>query len=89
MTDAQLKPYINELGNINLKSLCLTGEDFFVAPYELDEVRNGTMKFKPIWEPYEWPGTAIVGLLWMIGTILATTAALAAVGLVRWVWGRP
>ncbi|MEK1853511.1 MAG: hypothetical protein AAAC48_17005, partial [Phyllobacterium sp.] len=38
-----LNQHVNEFGNINVKTLCFTEGDFFVAPYELEAVRNGTM----------------------------------------------
>ncbi|MBB3545178.1 MULTISPECIES: hypothetical protein [unclassified Rhizobium] len=47
LSDAQLRPYMNEMGNINVQKLCLTTDDSYVAPYELQAVRDGTMDFKP------------------------------------------
>lgn len=89
LREDMLKPYMNEYGNINVRKLCLTEDDFFVAPYELEAVRDGTMKFEPTWQPFDWPGTVIVGLIWAIGTILATIGALGAVAVTRWVRGKP
>jgi hypothetical protein len=89
LTEEQLRPYMNEFGNVNVKALCFTDRDFFVAPYELEAVRAGTMKFETSWRPTDWPGAAITGIIWAVGTILATVAALSAVAAVKWVWGNP
>jgi len=70
LDEATLKPYMNEMGNINVKKVCLTTEDFYVAPYELQAVREGKMDFKPYDQPFDWPGTAIAGVLWAWGQSL-------------------
>lgn len=88
MGEDELAPYTNEFGNINVKTLCVTQDDFFVSPDELEAVRNGTMEFGPIWEPFDWPGTAITGVFWAVLTMLATVAGLGVVSMARWVWGR-
>jgi hypothetical protein len=85
--DEELNQRMNEFGTINVNGLC-SDRDFYVAPYELAEVRAGTMNFETAWKPFDWPGTVIVGVLWAVGTILVTVAALSAVGMARWVWGR-
>lgn len=89
LTEDQLRPYMNEFGNINVKTLCFTDGDFFVAPYELEAVRAGTMKFETSWRPTDWDGAAITGIIWAVGTLLATLSVLCALGIARWVWGKP
>ncbi|WP_457300186.1 hypothetical protein [Phyllobacterium sp. P5_D12] len=84
-----LKQHVNEFGNINVKTLCFTEDDFFVAPFELEMVRNGTLKFETPGKPFDWAGTVIVGLLWAVSTVLFTIAVLSVVSMVRWVWGEP
>ncbi|TIT00219.1 MAG: hypothetical protein E5W72_13190 [Mesorhizobium sp.] len=86
-SEDELNRRMNGVGNINVNGLC-SDRDFFVSPYELAQVRKGTMKFETTWKPFDWAGTAIAGILWTVGTILATLAVLGAVGLARWVWGR-
>lgn len=88
LSDDQLRPHMNEFGNINVKTLCITVDDFFVSLDELEQVRDGTLKFEPYWQPFDWPGTVIVGLLWSLATILATIAVLGVAGMARWVWGQ-
>lgn len=89
LSEEQLRPHMNAVGNINVRTLCLTRDDFYVSLPELEEVRKDTMKFEPIWKPFDWPGTAIVGAMWTVGTILATIALLGVAATFRWVWGRP
>ncbi len=89
LSEQTLKPYMNEMGNINVRKLCLTDDDFYVSPHELQAVRDGTMEFKPYESPFDWPGSAIVGVLWALATILGTVAILGTIALGKWVWGRP
>jgi hypothetical protein len=86
-SEDELNRRMNGVGNINVNGLC-ADRDFFVSPQELAEVRNGTMEYVTMWQPFDWPGTITVGILWAVGTILATVAALSSVGMARWVWGR-
>src|SRR5262249_18365402 len=88
LSDNELKPFMNEYGNINVRRLCITNDDFFVSLDELDAVRTGTMKFETGWEPFDWLGTIIMGLLWAIATVLLTVGVLIIVNLGRWVWGK-
>lgn len=87
-SDDVLKAHMNEYGNYNVKSICLTDDDFIVAPYEIEAVRQGTMKFKTSFEPFDWLGTAIAGLLWGLGTIFVTVAAFCVRAVAQWVWGK-
>lgn len=87
LSEETLKRYTNEMGNINVRRPCLTEADFYVAPYELEAVREGTMEFRSYHEPFDWPGAAIVGVLWAMATIFITFAVLSAIELARWVWG--
>lgn len=75
---------------INMKGVCsFDGEDHWVSLGEIAEVRNGTMKFETFQKPFDRQGTFIVGIIGALTTMLATVAVLAAILLVRWVWGKP
>jgi hypothetical protein len=76
----------NEVGNINVKGICID-RDFWVSPAELDQVRSGEMKFETWRKPFDWPGMAVIGIFWMIATILITCSALIVAGIARWIWG--
>lgn len=86
-SDGELNKHMNEMGNINVKGLCLTDRDFWVAPYEIVDVRKGTMKFETSWEPFDGLGTLFAAIFGAVSTILVTVAILCAISLVRWVWG--
>ena len=87
-TEEILRPYANEFGNINVRYLCFTQDDFYVAPYELEAVRKGEMKFESAWKPF-YPGQIVAsGLFWAVGSVLFAIGGLSMVALARWVWGR-
>jgi hypothetical protein len=86
-SDEELGKRLNEYGNINVRDICFTDADFWVAPYEVADVRKGTMKFETSLKPFDGASTLVAGLMWAIGTLLVGAACIGAVALARWVWG--
>lgn len=89
LSEDVLASRMNEFGNINVRDVCFTDRDFYVAKYELEAVRAGTMKFETAWKPVDWQGALIVGAIWAMSAVLLTLGLLGAIFVGRWVWGRP
>lgn len=90
LKDDDLKMRVNEFGTINVKGVCsFDGEDHWVSLSEIADVRNGSMKFETWRKPFDKEGTFVVGIMGVLGTILATLVVLGGVRLVQWVWVGP
>lgn len=88
VSDGDLKKHMNSFGNINVKGVFCADRDFWVSPQEIMEVRNGTAEFKTAYQPLDGVGAAWAAVIGIVGTILATVAALSVVKMVQWVWGK-
>lgn len=86
-SDEQLASRQNPVGNINVRDLCLTGRDFYVSWPEMQAMRAGTMKFETTLRPFDWQGSAIIGIAWTLIMALMSLGVLFAITVARWVWG--
>lgn len=86
-SDEQLAARQNPLGNINVRDLCLTGRDFYVSWPEMQAMRAGTLKFETTFRPFDWQGSAVIGIAWSLLAVIVTLGVLFAIAIARWVWG--
>ena len=87
--DEQARRHVNAFGNIDAKSLGCSVRESWVAPYEIADIRAGTMEFKTFGQPFNWQGTVGSGVAGFLASMLAVLSILGAVRLTRWVWGLP
>ena len=86
--DDILRQNRNEFGNVNVRKLGCTADDFYVSLKEIADVRSGAMKFAPYWKPFYPLSVLIASILGVLATLLLTTVAVVLLKGLQWAWGR-
>ncbi|MBB5539535.1 hypothetical protein [Rhizobium giardinii] len=80
-----LMKHANEYGNINVRGLFCSDQDFLVSMAELADVRSGTMSFETIYHPYDSLGTLMAFFVATAGTLLLAGVCFGALLITRWI----
>ena len=86
--DERLLKARNDFGNINVAGApfhCSTRDHFWVAMYEIEQVRKGAMDFSTARPWFRWQSTAAASTFGFVATNLAALALVGCAIVLRWI----